>query len=179
MITEPDEVAAPAADATLFRASRARFFAVRLVTFVAAFLVVGPMVSRLLGDDDPGPGWSTLVQGLFTGMLLAACLTFGTDGWRRAWVRTSAGGLELMIAGSDPVHLEWANVADARVRRTRLRWILEVTPADLSQVRQVQEGNGMPIVRGGAFPADVTLLAPGPRRLRAELTRRLTRPSPA
>ncbi len=112
--------------------------------------------------------------GLLTGTAMAFALTFGSGGSRRTWVRTSATGLELTTAGSDPIYMEWENVAQARVRRTLLGRVFEVTPIDMTRVRQVQDSNGMPPIRNRAFTADLTGVAPGPRKLRNELARRLT-----
>ncbi len=102
---------------------------------------------------------------------VAALLAFLTPTWKPTWIRTSSGGLEMSAVGSDPIHIGWADIARAEVRRRFLGWVLEVAPADMERVNRVQEGHGMPRSRDGVFPLDLSRVSPGPRALRAEISR--------
>ncbi len=173
----PEEVAAPADDAVVFRSSPVRMYAAICAAVAIAYLVVSPLVGMLLdGSDDPW--WRTVLQGVVVGALVAGAATLSARSSLTTWVRVSRAGLELAAQGSDPVLLAWPDIAHVVVRRAGLRTVLEVTPVDFDRVHPVdQEGPGWPAVAetpaGTAFTADLTQIWPGPRALRRELTRRL------
>jgi hypothetical protein len=177
MSIAPEQVEAPADDAVLFRSSPARTFALMFGVLLITYLATAPLVSLLIGD--PGdPWWSTLLQAVVVGALVAGGYAFSARAALTTWVRISAGGLELAAQGSDPVLLTWSDVATAMIRRSGVRTLLEVTPVDLDSVHPVQdEGPGWPTMtetRGGtAFVADLTQVWPGPGALRRELARRM------
>ncbi len=170
MASSPEDVAAPAEDVTVFRTSRARTFGVMFAGFLIVWPIGNALMSWLLGDANPDPWWQVLLQAALTGAAVSALLTFVTPGQHPTWIRTSSGGLELSAGGSDPIHLAWVDIARVQVRR-KSRWLLEVTPADMGRVNRVQEGNGMPRRRDGAFVVDLARVAPGPASLRRELAR--------
>ncbi|MFG1602978.1 hypothetical protein [Actinoplanes sp. NPDC049265] len=173
MSVEPDEVAAPADDAVLFRSSPVRTFGVMAILFTLAYLVVSPLVSWLLGDDDD-PWWQTLVQAVVIAVVVAAGFAFSSRSSLATWVRVSSAGVELAAQGSDPVWLAWADIEHVVVRRSGTRTILEITPVDLDRVHPVEGTDvGGPAMDGRAFTADLTQLWPSPRKLRRELERRM------
>jgi hypothetical protein len=178
MSLPPEQVQPPAGHTVLFRSSPARTFAVMVVILAVSYLVVSPLVNRMLGDAND-PWWSTLLQAIVLATLVAGVLAFTARASLRTWVRVSDGGLEVAAQGSDPIWLAWADIATVVVRRTGVRTVLEVTPVDLDSVHPVQggEGQGWPTMTetgiGTAFTADLTQLWPGPRALRRELARRL------
>ncbi len=177
MALSPDEVAAPADDAVVFRSSPARAFAAVAATVAVAYLAVSPLAGILL-DTGQDPWWLTLLHGMVIGGLVAATVTLSARSSLTTWIRVSGAGLELAAQGSDPVLLAWPDVAHVVVRRAGVRTVLEVTPVDLDRVHPVDdEGPGWPTMTetatGTAFTADLTQLWPGPRALRRELARRL------
>jgi hypothetical protein len=179
MSMAPDQVQAPAGDAVLFRSSPLRTGTVLFVVLVVAYVVVAALGNLVLGDPDE-PWWSTLVQAMIVGGTVAGVYLVTARSTLATWVRVSDGGLELAAQGSDPVLLAWSDVADARIRRSGLRTVLEVAPVDLDRVHPVQdEGEGWPPLAQTpacpAFTADLTQVWPGPRALRRELSRRLGR----
>jgi hypothetical protein len=177
MSVEPDEVAAPADDAVLFRSSPARTFAVMAALFVVAYLIVSPLVSLLLGDDGD-PWWQTLAQAAAIAIAVAGGLAFSSRSSLATWVRVSSAGVELAAQGSDPVWLAWADIEHVVVRRSGARTVLEITPLDLDRVHPVEgEDVGGPAMNGRAFTADLTQLWPSPRKLRRELERRMHPPT--
>lgn len=171
MASSPEDVAAPAADVTVFRTSRTRMFINLFVASSIMWPIADTVMSWLLGDTDPDPWWGVLLQAVLTGALFAALLTYVTPAQRPTWVRTSSGGLEVSAAGSDPIHLAWSDITRIDVRRTRLQWTLEVTPTDADRINQVRDGNGMPQIRDGVITALLPWMSPGPRNLRREVTR--------
>lgn len=176
MSTPPEEVAAPAGDAVLFRSSPLRTFAAVLVIVAAAYLLVTPLVNRLVGGD--GDLLATAVQAGIAGVLVGGGFALSARSSLPTWVRVSAAGLELAAQGSDPVLLAWPDIRGVVVRRTLTRTVLEVTPVDLDRVHPVDgEGPGWPTMTdtdaGAAFTADLTQVWPGPRALRRELARRM------
>ncbi|MCA2218659.1 hypothetical protein [Jidongwangia harbinensis] len=176
MSTAPEEVAAPADDAVLFRSSPVRTFAAVFGTVVVAYLLVSPLVNRLVGDADDLA--STAVQAVVVGTLVAGGFALSARSSLPTWVRVSAAGLELAAQGSDPVLLAWPDIRTVVVQRSLTRTVLEVTPVDLDRVHPVDgEGPGWPAMTetgsGTAFTADLTQIWPGPRALRRELARRL------
>jgi hypothetical protein len=177
MSMAPEQVAAPAGHAVLFRSSPARTFAAMVVILALTYMAVSPLVDLLLGDGGD-PWWSTFLQAVVLAMLAAGALTFSARSSLSTWIRISDGGIEMAAQGSDPIWLAWPDIAGAVVRRTGLRTVLEVTPADLDSVHPVQgAGPGWPTMTetgtGTAFTADLTQVWPGPRALRRELTRRM------
>ena len=177
MSMAPEQVQAPAGNAVVFRSVPLRAGVALFVVLATAYLAVAPLVSLVLGD--PGdPWWSTILQAMVVGVLVAGGYVLTSRSSLTTWVRVSDGGLELAAQGSDPVLLAWSDVADAAVRRSGLRTVLDVTPVDLDRVHPVQhEGEGWPPLAetpaGPAFTADLTQVWPGPRALRRELARRL------
>ncbi len=177
MSVPPEEVAAPADDAVVFRSSPVRMFVAMFAVLVVAYLAVSPLVGMLLdGADDPW--WQTGAQAVVIGGLVAGALTLSARSSLTTWIRVSGAGLELAAQGSDPVLLAWPDVAHVVVRRAGVRTVLEVTPVDLDRVHPVDdEGPGWPTMTetatGTAFTADLTQIWPGPRALRRELSRRL------
>ena len=172
----PEEVAAPADDAVLFRSSPWRTCLAVFLVIVVAYVLVSPVVGRLLDADDPW--WLTLAQAGVIGLLVAGAFGLSARSSLSTWVRISRGGLELAAQGSDPVLLAWPDVKHVTVRRAGTRTMLDVTPVDLDSVHPVdREGPGWPTMTetesGTAFTADLTQLWPGPRALRRELTRRM------
>jgi hypothetical protein len=155
---------------TEFRTSRMRTFGLMFTCFLLAW-PVGIAVTWLLSGSAPDPWWGVLLQGVLVGAVVGAVLAFLTPGWKPTWIRTSAAGLEMSAVGSDPIHLEWTDIARVEVRRKLLSQVLEVTPADMDRVTRVREGNGMPRSRDGVFPVDLSRISPGPRALRAEIAR--------
>ena len=177
MSISPEEVAAPAADAVVFRSSPVRTFLAMCAIIVLTYLAVSPLVGLLLDTADD-PWWLTLVQALVIGGVVAGTATLSARSSLKTWVRVSAAGLELAAQGSDPVLLDWADIKHVVVRREGARTVLEVTPVDMDRVHPVDdEGPGWPAMTdtasGAAFTADLTQIWPGPRALRRELTRRL------
>jgi hypothetical protein len=177
MSITPEEVAAPADDAVVFRSAPVRTFAAMLAVVVVAYLAVSPLVTVLL-DGAGDPWWVTLLQAVVIGVLFAGTVTLSARSSLTTWVRVSRAGLELAAQGSDPVLLAWPDIRHVVVRRAGLRTVLEVTPVDLDRVHPVDaEGPGWPAMTetadGTAFTADLTQIWPGPRALRRELSRRL------
>ena len=177
MSIAPEEVAAPADDAVLFRSSPVRTFLAVATVIMFAYLAVSPLVG-LLVDGADGPWWSTPAQAVVIGVLAAGGFAVSARSSLRTWVRVSAAGLELAAQGSDPVWLAWPDVAHVAVRREGARTVLEVTPVTLDAVHPVDSpGPGGPAMAetesGTAFTADLTQLWPGPRALRRELARRM------
>jgi hypothetical protein len=177
MSIAPEQVAAPAEDAVLFRSSPARTFGLVFVILGVTYLATAPLVSLVLRDRGD-PWWSTLLQALVVAALVAGGYAVSARSALTTWIRVSAGGLELAAQGSDPVLLAWSDVATVVIRRTGMRTVLEVTPVDLDSVHPVQgEGPGWPTMTdtatGIAFTADLTQVWPGPRALRRELDRRV------
>jgi hypothetical protein len=177
MSIAPEQVVAPADDAVLFRSSPPRTFVLLFGILVVAYLATTPLVSALVGDSGD-PWWSTLLQAVVLGAVIAGAYALSARAALTTWVRISTGGLELAAQGSDPVLLAWSDIATVVIRRTGLRTVLEVTPVDLDRVHPVQgEGPGWPTLTetrtGTAFTADLTQVWPGPRALRRELARRM------
>ena len=177
MSVPPEEIAAPADDAVVFRSSPVRMFVAMFAVLVVAYLAVSPLVGMLLdGADDPW--WQTGAQAVVIGGLVAGALTLSARSSLTTWVRVSRAGLELAAQGSDPVLLDWPDIRHVVVRRAGARTVLEVTPVGLDRVHPVDdEGPGWPAMTetatGTAFTADLTQIWPGPRALRRELSRRL------
>lgn len=171
MAAGPEDVAAPAADVTVFRTSRRQMFTSLFVGFSIMWPIADAGMSRLLGDADADPWWGVLLQAVCTGALFAALMTYVAPVQRPTWVRTSSGGLEVSAPGSDPIHIAWTDITHVEVRRTGLRWTLEVTPVDPGRVNQVHDGNSMPRMRDGVITVDLSWTAPGPRSLRREVNR--------
>ncbi len=176
MSTAPEEVAAPAGDAVLFRSSPFRTFVAVSVVVAAAYLLVSPLVDRITGDG--GDLRATAVQAGVAGLLVGGALALSARSSLPTWVRVSAAGLELAAQGSDPVLLAWPDIKAVVVRRSLTRTVLEVTPVDLDRVHPVDgEGPGWPAMTetgtGTAFTADLTQIWPGPRALRRGLARRM------
>jgi hypothetical protein len=177
MSIAPEQVEAPAEDAVLFRSSPARTFALLFVIMMITYLASAPVVSLVVGDTGD-PWWSTALQAVVIGGLVAGGYAFSARAALTTWVRVSAGGLELAAQGSDPVLLAWSDIATVVIRRMGVRTVLDITPVDLDRVHPVQgEGPGWPTMtdtdRGTAFTADLTQVWPGPRALRRELGRRM------
>jgi hypothetical protein len=175
-MSAPEEVAAPADDAVLFRSSPWRTFLAVFLVIVVAYVLVSPLVGVLLDADDPW--WLTLVQAAVLGALVAGAIGLSARSSLSTWVRISRAGLELAAQGSDPVLLAWPDVKHVTVRRDGARTVLDVTPVDLDSVHPVdREGPGWPTMTetgsGTAFTADLTQVWPGPRVLRRELARRM------
>lgn len=182
MSIPPEEVAVPADDAVVFRSSPARTFAAMSLVVAITYFAVSPLVGLLLdgADSAPDPWWTTALQAVVCGALVAGTLTLSARSSLTTWVRLSRAGLELAAQGSDPVLLAWPDIKHVVVRRAGVRTVLEVTPVDLDRVHPVDEqGPGWPTMTdtstGTAFTADLTQIWPGPRALRRELTRRLHR----
>jgi hypothetical protein len=178
MSIAPEQVEAPARDAVLFRSSPLRTFAAVFVILLVSYVAVSPLVALIVGDT--GPSWgSTVLQAVVIGAVVAGVYAYSSRAALDTWVRVSAAGLELAAQGSDPILLDWPDIASVVVRRVGLRTILDVTPVDMDSVHPVQdEGPGWPaleVTDDGqvAFAADLSELWPGPRRLRRELARRL------
>ena len=177
MSLTPEEVAAPADDAVVFRSSPVRMFVAVFLVLVVAYLAVSPLVGMLLNSADD-PWWRTALQAVVLGALVAGAVTLSARSSLTTWVRVSRAGLELAAQGSDPVLLAWPDIKHVVVRRVGARTVLEVTPVGLDRVHPVdEEGPGWPAMAetpaGTAFTADLTQIWPGPRALRRELTRRL------
>lgn len=173
----PEEVRAPARDAVLFRSSPARTFVLMFSVLMVAYLAVSPVVGWIAGDTGD-PWWVLVAQAVLIGAGVAGAYTASAGAALRTWVRVSSGGLELASQDSDPILLDWADVADAAIRRDGLRTVLEVIPADLDSVHPVQEGTaGDPALtdtpRGPAYFADLTQIWPSPRALRRAINRHL------
>lgn len=173
----PDEVQAPAGHAVLFRSSPARTFAAVFVIMAVTYAAVTPLVDLVAGDAGD-PWWSTALQAVAIGALVAAAAAFTARPSLATWVRVSDGGVELAAQGSDPVLLTWPDVAGAEVRRVGLRTVLELTPVELDRVHPVQdEDEGWPVLvdtsAGPAFTADLSQVWPGPRALRRALAEHL------
>jgi hypothetical protein len=178
MSITPEEVAAPADDAVLFRSSPWRMFAAVFLALLLAYVAVSPLVALALHTDDPW--WLTLLQGGVIGALVAGTIGLSARSSLSTWVRVSRAGLELAAQGSDPVLLSWADIAHVTVRREGARTVLEVIPVDLDSVHPVDAtGPGWPAMtetpHGTGFTADLSQLWPGPRALRRELARRMQR----
>jgi hypothetical protein len=179
MSIPPDQVTAPAGDAALFRSSPLRTGVALFGALVTAYLAVAGLGDLVLGDPAE-PWWSTLAQAVIVSATVVGVYLVTARSSLATWVRVSDGGLELAALGSDPVLLAWSDVADAVVRRSGLRSVLEVRPVDLDRVHPVQgTGEGWPPLTetqaGPVFLADLTQVWPGPRALRRELSRRLAR----
>jgi hypothetical protein len=178
MSIAPEQVEVPADDAVLFRSSPARTFGTLFVILVVTYLATAPLVALIVSDVGD-PWWSTVLQAVVIGAVVAGGYTFSARAALNTWVRVSGVGLELAAQGSDPVLLAWSDIAGAVIRRLGLRTVLEITPVDLDRVHPVQgEGPGWPTMTetatGTAFTADLTQVWPGPRALRRELARRMT-----
>ena len=176
MSIAPEEVVAPADDAVLFRSSPWRTFSAVFLVILVAYVAVSPLVALALDTDDPW--WLTLLQGAVIGAMVAGAIMLSARSSLTTWVRVSRAGLELAAQGSDPILLDWADIAHVTVRRDGARTVLEVTPVDLDSVHPVDaDGPGWPAMtetaHGTAFTADLTQLWPGPRALRRELARRM------
>jgi hypothetical protein len=179
MSMAPEQVQAPAGGVVLFRSSPTRTGTVLFVVLVITYLAVAALGNLVLGDPDES-GWSTLLQAMIVSATVTGVYLVTARSTLTTWVRISDGGIELAAQGSDPVLLAWSDVADATIRRSGLRTVLAVTPVELDRVHPVQdEGEGWPPLAetsvGPAFTADVTQVWPGPRALRRELSRRLSR----
>jgi hypothetical protein len=179
MSMAPEQVQAPAGDAVLFRSSPLRTGTVLFAVLVVAYVAVAALGNMALGGPDE-PLWSTLLQATIVSATVAGVYLVTARSTLATWVRVSDGGLELAAQGSDPVLLAWPDVADATIRRSGLRTVLEVTPVELDRVHPVQDQDeGWPPLAenraGPAFTADVTQVWPGARALRQELSRRLDR----
>ncbi|MEV6298187.1 hypothetical protein AB0M02_02150 [Actinoplanes sp. NPDC051861] len=177
MSIAPEEVEAPARDAVLFRSSPARTFLTVFSALMVAYLVVSPIAS-LVVPDTGDPWWVTALQAVIVGATVAGAYALSARAALTTWVRVSAGGVELAAQDSDPVLLDWPDIAAVVIRRDGLRTILEIVPADLDSVHPVQDTRtGGPALvdtpRGPAFTADLTQIWPSPRALRRELSRRM------
>ncbi|WP_328462310.1 hypothetical protein OHA21_34880 [Actinoplanes sp. NBC_00393] len=177
MSIAPEQVVAPARDAVLFRSSPARTFAVVSVALIVAYVAVSPIVGWITGDSGD-PWWVTALQAVVIGACVAGTYALSARAALPTWVRVSAGGLELAAQDSDPILLDWADIAAVVVRRDGLRTVLEVVPADLDSVHPVQGADhGDPALvdtpRGPAYTADLTQIWPSPGALRRELDRRM------
>lgn len=173
----PEEVRAPAPDAVLFRSSPTRTFVMVFAVLMVAYLVVSPVVGWIAGDTGD-PWWVTSLQAVLVGGAVAGVYALSARAALTTWVRVSSGGLELAAQASDPVLLNWSDIAAVAIRRDGLRTVLEVVPADLDSVHPVQEGAaGGPAMTdtpcGPAFTADLTQIWPSPRALRREVNRHL------
>jgi hypothetical protein len=173
----PEQVAAPARDAVLFRSSPMRTFAALFALMMISFAAVSPIVALIVGGTGD-PWWQTGLQAALIGALASAAYAYSTRASLTTWVRVSSGGLELAAQESDPILLAWPDIAAVRVRRVGLRNVLDVVPVDLDRVHPVQdEAVGGPAMTetpdGPAFTADLSEVWPGPRRLRRELARHL------
>jgi hypothetical protein len=120
----------------------------------------------------------TALQAVLVGAAVAGAYAVSARAALPTWVRVSSGGLELAAQDSDPILLDWADIAAVVIRRDGLRTVLDVVPADLDSVHPVQEGEaGGPALadtpRGPAFTADLTQIWPSPRALRREINRYL------
>lgn len=178
MSIAPEQVEAPADDAVLFRSSPARTFIVVFVILLITYAGSVPLVSVLIGSTGD-PWWSTLLQAVVIGALVAGGYAYSARAGLTTWVRVSAGGVELAAQGSDPVLLAWSDIDTMVIRRIGLRTVLDIAPVDLDRVHPVQDGGpGWPAMTetaaGPAFTADLTQVWPGPRALRRELARRRT-----
>jgi len=177
MSIAPEQVEAPAEDAVLYRSSPARTFIAVFAILMVSYLAVSPLVALLAGDT--GDSWpATVLQAVIMGAVAAGGYAISARAALTTWIRVSAGGLELAAQDSDPVLLAWPDIAAVVVRRSGLRTVLEVTPADLDSVHPVQDADaGGPAMTdtddGPAFTADLTQIWPGPRALRRELARRM------
>ncbi|GAA0507777.1 hypothetical protein Ade02nite_49910 [Paractinoplanes deccanensis] len=173
----PDQVVAPARDAVLFRSSPVRTFVTVFVLLMLSFGLVSPIMALIVGGTG-NPWWHTALQAAAVAVLGAGCFAWSARGSLNTWVRVSSGGLELAAQDSDPILLAWTDIASVRVRRARLRNVLDVTPVDLDSVHPVQgERVGWPTMTetpdGPGFTADLSEIWPGPRRLRRELAKHL------
>ena len=175
----PEQVQAPAGDAVLFRSSPFRTGAALFGALATTYLAVAALGNLVRGDPEE-PWWSTMLQAVIVSATVAGVYLVTARSSLATWVRVSDGGLELAAQGSDPVLLAWPDIAEATVRRSGLRTVLEVTPVDLDRVHPVQDaGEGWPPLSetrtGPVFTADLSQVWPGPRALRRELARRLAR----
>ncbi|MDY7089278.1 MAG: hypothetical protein SYR96_29745 [Actinomycetota bacterium] len=184
MSIAPEQVAAPARDAVLFKSSPVRTFVALFVLLMVSFALVAP-IATLLGDSGAGrPWWQTALQAAVIAALAAGAYSYSTRGSLKTWVRVSSGGLELAAQDSDPILLDWADIKHVTVRREGFRNLLEVTPIDLDRVHPVQgEEAGPPALAetpdGQSFTADLSEVWPSPRRLRRELAKYLPPDDPA
>jgi hypothetical protein len=179
MSMAPEQVQAPSDDPVLFRSSPLRTGTVLFVVLLVAYGAVAALGNLVLGDPEES-WWSTLLQGMIVSATVSGVYLATARSTLATWVRVSDGGLELAAQGSDPVLLAWSDIADATIRRSGLRMVLEVAPIELDRVHPVQdEDEGWPPLAetpgGPAFTADLTQVWPGPRALRRELSRRLSR----
>jgi len=177
MSIAPEQVEAPATDVVLFRSSPWRTFVAVFLLLMVSFGAVSPIVALVAGGTG-NPWWHTALEAGTIGVLAAGGYAYSTRGALKTWIRCSSGGLELAAQCSDPILLDWDDIATVMVRRSGLRTLLEVTPIDMDRVHPVQgEGPGGPAMTetasGPAFTADLSEVWPGPRALRRELARRL------
>ncbi|BBH64732.1 hypothetical protein ACTI_14170 [Actinoplanes sp. OR16] len=169
----PEQVEAPARDAVLFRSSPARMFLMVFAALMAAYLVASPLVARFArGSGDPW--WVTALQAAAVAAGAAGLYTISARASLPTWVRVSAAGIELAAQDSDPILLEWKDVAAVVIKRDGLRTVMHVVPGDLDTVHPVQDAHdeGPALVdtpRGPAFTADLSQLWPSPRALRREM----------
>jgi hypothetical protein len=177
MSIAPEQVQAPATDAVLFRSSPVRTFVIVLLLLMLSFGLVSPIVALIAGGTG-NPWWHTALQAGVISTLAAGCYSWSIRASLTTWIRVSSGGLELAAQGSDPVLLDWPDVAKVEVRRAGMRSVLEVTPVAMDRVHPVDDPEaGEPAMSetaaAPAYTADLTELWPGPRALRRELARHL------
>lgn len=169
----PEDVAAPAPDAVLFRDSVPRALFILVPTVVAGWTLMALLLSAPSGH---GVGWDHL--GSLPLPVAAALAGFGGAAWRLrgrpTWIRVSALGIELAQRG-DPVFVAWPQIASARVRG---RWIfaaLEVIPVDLYAVGCALPSRDLPRIRYtrgvAVFRVEAGTMRPGLSALRAVLAR--------
>ena len=173
----PEQVQAPARDAVLFRSSPARTFLLLFAALMLAYLAVSPITALIVGGAGD-PWWVVALQAAAIGAAFAGVYAVSSRAALPTWVRISDGGLELAAQDSDPVLLEWPDIAAVVIRRQGLRTVLEVVPADMDSVHPVQDQSaGGPALtdtpRGPAFTADLTQIWPSPRVLRREIAHHL------
>jgi hypothetical protein len=179
MSIAPEEVAAPAADAVLFRSSPARTFGLLFGILTTACLATAPLAALVTGDS--GEPWSsTVLQAGVIAAVVAGVYAISARSALHTWVRISDGGLELAAQDSDPIWLAWDDVESVTIHHTGMRTVLEVVPTEFDGVHAVPgpgPGPGWPTLAetpsGTAFLADLTQVWPGPRALRRELGRRM------
>jgi hypothetical protein len=177
MSIAPEEVAAPATDAVLFRSSPVRLFGLMFAILAVTCLITAPLVSLVTGDAGD-PWWSTVVQAVVIATLVAGAYVISARSALHTWIRISDGGLELAAQDSDPVWLAWDDIEAVTIHRSGVRTVFEVVPTEFDRVHPVQDGGpGWPTLTetasGTAFLADLTQVWPGPRALRRELAHRM------
>ncbi|MFK3982674.1 hypothetical protein ACI2K4_20145 [Micromonospora sp. NPDC050397] len=172
-----DEGSGTGTDTLFFRTTVGRTLAATLLTGTIVWIFVRLIVILMF---DLGFTREVLRDSLLTGAFYVAVFAgLGTWAQRRRpnWVRISPAGIELAAARRQPVLVPWA-----AVEAVRFRWFgpfteLEVTPTSLDATAarspggrefRIGERAGRPTIL-----TEVGLLRPGPRELRAELTRRL------